>query len=98
MKIESIEPVSAGKINGLISACAGLLAGVFWTLFTLLGAGLSSEFSAVGGGGTVLFGAAAIVFMPILYGILGFIGGVLFALLYNLVARVAGGLEITLGE
>jgi hypothetical protein len=34
--------------------------------------------------------------MPVLYGILGFIGGAILALLYNLFARLAGGFELEL--
>jgi hypothetical protein len=46
----------------------------------------------------VLFGVGFIIFLPIFYGILGFIGGLITAWTYNLVARFAGGLEIELED
>lgn len=33
------------------------------------------------------------VLIPVIYGVMGFIGGVISALLYNLIARWTGGLE-----
>ncbi|MFP4654209.1 MAG: hypothetical protein ACLFMM_00760 [Methanohalobium sp.] len=37
-------------------------------------------------GPSYLFGAATIVTMPILYGIMGFVSGIIIAVVYNLVA------------
>ena len=34
------------------------------------------------------------IFMPVLYGVMGFIFGVLMAVVYNLVARWIGGIEV----
>ena len=48
---------------------------------------------AVGGGGIVL-AIVTLVGFPIMYGIIGFIGGALGALLYNLFANFVGGIEI----
>jgi len=41
-------------------------------------------------------GAAAIIILPIMYGIFGFIGGAIGAWIYNLVAGWIGGIEIEL--
>jgi hypothetical protein len=37
-----------------------------------------------------------VILFPVFYGILGGLGGLLVAFLYNLVAQFIGGLEITL--
>ncbi|MEK6374241.1 MAG: hypothetical protein AABO58_16260 [Acidobacteriota bacterium] len=42
----------------------------------------------------MLFGAAAVVALPIFYGILGFIMTLIMAALYNLVAGWVGGVEL----
>ena len=42
----------------------------------------------------MMFGAGAIVILPIFYGVLGFVGGAVTALAYNLIAGWTGGLEI----
>jgi hypothetical protein len=46
--------------------------------------------------GAAMFGGLMIVVLPIMYGIFGFIGGAISAVLYNLVADRFGGLEIDL--
>jgi len=37
-----------------------------------------------------------LLIVPILYGVLGFIGGIISALIYNLVASWTGGIEVTM--
>jgi hypothetical protein len=39
-------------------------------------------------------GIGALIFLPIMYGIFGFIAGVIGAFLYNVIAGVVGGIEI----
>lgn len=41
-----------------------------------------------------LFGAGAIVFLPLCYGVLGFVSTLIMAWLYNVAASVVGGVEI----
>lgn len=89
-KIKSVGVLSVGKIMGILYAALGLLVVPFFLLISALGA-LSGERPAG-------FGlASAIVFtffIPIMYGVIGFVGGVITAFLYNLVAERFGGIEI----
>lgn len=80
------------KLMGFLYALLGLVIGAVITLISLLG------FSAFKGGGAVglVFGTLAIILVPIFYGVLGVIAGAIGALLYNLAARVTGGLELEL--
>ncbi len=90
-RIKKIGVLSAGKILGLLYLVIGLIIGAFMTLFAVLG------FSAENGDMTAaFFGVGAIIVMPVFYGIMGFIGGIISAFFYNLIAGWIGGLEIKL--
>jgi hypothetical protein len=43
-----------------------------------------------------VFGVGAVFLLPIVYGIMGFLGGVITAVIYNLAAGAVGGLEVEL--
>ena len=88
---------SCGKVLGILYALLGLLVGAVLSLVSIVGAAIGSaggEFPEAYLG--MLFGVAAIVVMPLLYGGMGFIGGLISAALYNLVAGFVGGLEVEL--
>jgi hypothetical protein len=44
----------------------------------------------------LLFGVGAIVLLPIFYGLLGFVCALVGAALYNVVAKLTGGIELEL--
>lgn len=80
-----------GKIFLVVYALFGLIAGALFTLVAITGLSMS------GGSGTragMLFGIGAIILIPIIYGILGFISGVIFGAIYNIAARYVGGIEM----
>ena len=89
--------LSLAKMLAVVYAFLGLFFGGVISLFALMGAAAGS---AAGGdtGGVVamLFGAGAVVILPIVYGCIGFVGGLIMAPLYNLVAKVVGGIEVEL--
>ncbi len=43
-------------------------------------------------------GVGALILAPLIYGALGFIGGILQAVVYNIIAGMSGGIEIELGR
>lgn len=89
--VKSIGAVSAMKIQGILAAFFGLIIGAFLSLFAVLGmASGSSELGAL----SALVGVGAIIIVPIFYGICGAIGGLIIALVYNVCAKVVGGLEV----
>jgi hypothetical protein len=45
-----------------------------------------------------IFSGVFVIFLPIIYAVLGFIGGVIAAFVYNLVAKWTGGIEFTTEE
>ena len=95
MVIKRISPMSCAKVSGLLYAVIGLLIGACFTLFlTTLGSLIPQDEQQMGGFVGMLFGAGAIVILPIFYGVLGFIGGAILAVVYNFIAGWTGGIEI----
>ena len=97
-RIKRIAPLQAGKMMGILYACCGL---IFLPIFALAGvagafaqqarqtqaAGVPPALMAV-----MMFGFG--IFMPVFYGIFGFIFGIISAAIYNLIARWIGGIEV----
>ena len=81
----------------MCSACFGLLIGACFSLFALALGGLAATASddPIGGGLiSTMLGAGAIIVLPILYGIFGFIGGLIYAFIFNVAAKFTGGLVV----
>lgn len=97
MIVKRVGVLSLAKIMTVVYAGIGVIAGIFMALIsTMAGSGLSSH-GAVGGMGMGMgFGLGAIILFPILYGVLGFVGGIISAWLYNLAAGFIGGIELDL--
>ncbi len=91
MELKRVGILSGAKVLGLLYAALGLIFGGIFSFVSVLGAAAGS---GRGGAGGLLFGVGAVIILPIFYGIVGFIGGALTAVLYNLIAHVAGGLEL----
>ncbi|WP_374603314.1 hypothetical protein [Arenimonas sp.] len=98
MVITKVGVLSLGKLLGVMYAGIGALFGLLYALFAVLGGGalmaMGGGDGAMGGGMMMGMGIAAVIVLPIVYGILGFIGGLLTALFFNIAAKFAGGLEI----
>ena len=94
MEIKHISVLSAGKVMGIICAAIGLIAGVLFLLFGSMLGGLAAASGGDGGGIMAIGGVMGVILLPILYGIFGFIGGVIQAFVYNLAAGWVGGIRI----
>ena len=102
MVIKRIDPISLAKLHGIIMALMGLVIGLFTTLLgSIMGAIVSripEAQSSVSAGGFFLLGGLSIILLPLFYGIAGFVGGLIGGVLYNLVAKWIGGIEMELEE
>jgi Transmembrane domain of unknown function (DUF3566) len=97
--VKRIAPLQAGKMMGLLYVCMGL---IFLPIFMLAAAAgvfaqhaQGAQASSTAPGAVVagiMFGMG--IFMPVIYGVMGFIFGVIGAAIYNLVARWIGGIEV----
>jgi hypothetical protein len=92
MVIKRVDPVSCAKITGTLYAAIGLIFGAIFSMVALAG-GMASD-SSNGTGMGALFGVGAIIVFPICYGIIGFVGTLIVAALYNVVANAVGGIRI----
>lgn len=89
VQVRRIGAVSAAKMMGVLYGLLGLIFGLFISLIALASGGVMQEST-----GSPIFGVMAIIALPLLYGALGALSGLLMAALYNLVAKYIGGVKI----
>ena len=93
--IQSVGVFSCAKIMGAIYGVLGLLFGPMLFVITLIGALAGDQTHrtlAIAGG------LAAMDFLPVFYGALGFAMGALCAWIYNIAARKLGGIQIEIRD
>ena len=99
-RLKSVAPLQAGIVLGALYAVLSLVIVLPMIPFVLLGVFSASESldtGAMGGMGAGV-GIGMLILFPIIYGVLGFIGGVIAAAVYNLIAKITGGLDFTLED
>jgi hypothetical protein len=97
MVLRKIGVLSLAKIAAVIYAFLGLIIGVIVAIALFVGAIAGSMFSdslspVIG----LLLGLGAIILLPIFYGALGFLIGVITSALYNWIAKFIGGVVLEL--
>ena len=95
-RLKSVNPVRAGLVLGVLYSVLIFIAMLIIIPFGLTG--LFSGRSSIGGAEAAGMGIGMLILGPIIYGVVGFIGGVISAWVYNLVAKLTGGLEFTLED
>jgi hypothetical protein len=98
-RIKRIAPLQAGKMLGILYGCMGLIFLPFFALAGLAGAFAQQTQQAQTAGAAPAALVAAMmfgfgIFLPVFYGVFGFIFGVISAAIYNLIARWIGGIEV----
>jgi hypothetical protein len=84
-QLTRVAPLRCGTVFGVLY---GIMALIFAVFFAAATAVLPSKPAA-----PAAFGGVLVALLPVAYAILGFIGGVIAAALYNVVAKWTGGLE-----
>jgi hypothetical protein len=95
-RIKRIAPLQAGKMLAVVYGCMGLIFLPFFAIAGMLGA-FAQHAQLERAAPAALIGGVMVgmgIFFPIIYGVMGFILGVVSAALYNLVARWIGGFEV----
>jgi hypothetical protein len=88
-RIKRIAPLSVAEVLGILYVCMGLL---FAPVLFMM-ASLASHASNVPRPLPFFVSGIFAVFAPVFYGAMGFIGGLISAAIYNLIARMIGGIE-----
>lgn len=93
LELKKVGVLSVGKVLAITYAILGLIFGGFLSLLTLAGAAIGGAEQA---GPAIFVNLGAIFVLPVVYGAMGFVGGIIMAALYNLIATFAGGVEMEL--
>jgi hypothetical protein len=94
MILRSVGVFSVGKLMGAMYGLMGLLAGGFISLISVAGVAANMQQQGARALPFVALGAGAVIIMPIIYGVLGFILGIISAVIYNMIAAMIGGIEM----
>lgn len=97
MIIRRVGVLSVAKISAIIAAVAGLLIGIVIALASLGGAPTPDSMAGSNDAGMAWLsgmGALAIIAFPVMYAIVGFIGGAIQGWVYNIAAKFVGGVRI----
>ena len=92
--IRRIGVVSTAKTVAIIYSMIGLIVGTVFSLIAVTGEALGSPIGGSSRFAETMMGIGAIIVFPILYGLLGFLFGLLSAAIYTLAARIIGGVTI----
>jgi len=90
--VKSVGVLSVARIMGLIYGCLGLLFTPLFLLIGLLGSVAGRQKTPFAG----IVGVVIAIFMPVFYGLMGFVGGAIASLLYNAFAKWVGGFQLEL--
>lgn len=91
MIVKRIGPMSVAKISGALYALIGLIVGGIVSAVSVVGGAMGGSDTGMVG---MIFGAAAVVLLPLLYGCMGFVLSLIGAGLFNLAAGWVGGIEL----
>jgi hypothetical protein len=94
MVIRRVSPLSVAKVAALLYAALGLFVGALMSLIAMAVGSAAWRDEPHGALFGMMFGAGAIVILPILYGVFGGIIAAISAAIYNVTAHITGGVEI----
>jgi Na+(H+)/acetate symporter ActP len=95
-RLTNIDPLKLGITLAVIYGVMSLIFIIpFFLIMSLVGAANARTGAQAM---PVIFSGVFMIFLPIIYAVLGFIGGLIMAFIYNLVAKWTGGVEFTTQE
>jgi hypothetical protein len=98
VQIKRMGVFSCAKIYSITLAAMGLIVGIIYGLiFMVVGGAMMAgggRDAGTAGASSLVIGLVMMIAIPVMYGIIGFIGGIIGALVYNVAAGIVGGLEL----
>lgn len=91
MVITHVGPMSCAKIAGTVYAVLGLVIGCIFSAISLAAVSAANSPKQAG---LAALGTLAVIVAPVVYGIMGFLFALFGAWIYNLLAKVVGGVKI----
>jgi len=91
-RLQHVAPVQCGVVLGALYGAISLILVPFILLISMV--------APKNGNGAGILGAGVflIILLPVIYAVLGFVGGIISAAIYNLIASWTGGIEFTLAD
>jgi hypothetical protein len=89
-RIKSIAPLQLGKMMGIGYGLMGLLFCPVFLIMSLVASHVPNQQHV----GIMAFGTGFALLMPVFYGVMGFVLGVISAFVYNVIAKWIGGIEV----
>lgn len=83
-RITRVVPMSAAKLFGAMYFVIGIVAAPFLAIPALMAGGDQGSATGIG----------LLLILPVIYGVMGFVGMAIFAWFYNVLAARIGGIEI----
>ena len=97
MILQKIDPISLAKFLAIYGAILGLIMGLTMSISSMIATsvvksdlGVNSPYVGIVGG----LGIFSIIIMPPMYAVGSFIGGFIITILFNLIARLSGGIKL----
>lgn len=90
--LKRIAPASAFKVGVIAYGFIGLLLGALCSVIAMAGVHFAPHTPFIG-----RIGMFAVIVCPIVYGLIGGIGALIAAAIYNLASSWVGGLEVDIG-
>jgi hypothetical protein len=101
VEIKHVDIISVMKVCFVIYAIIGIVAGLVFLFVTLVTSGLAGYGHEFGYGGlsrvaATGFGVLMVPLLSLIYGCIGAVAGLIVSAVYNLIARVIGGVKLTM--
>ena len=94
MILKRIGVIKGACFSGLYGFACGLILSIILFLFSSMVSSTSSMFLSL----FSFVGGITLILLPVIYGVLGFISGLIFIPIANLVLLIIGGVDINLDE